>query len=121
MKARWIILGAVLLAFVVSPTAMPAMAHGLSVSPCRIAKSQSPASQARHRRQAMRAVAFSLPGHRPATRLHRIRGKRLSIEQGLLKAQRSSAPSWYVFPVSQARLQDADGPNPSRGPPARVL
>lgn len=120
MKARWIIFGALLLALAVSPPALRAMPRALSVSSCKTSKSQIRTNHA-GRPKLQREVAYSLPAHRPATRLHRNRGKKLSIERGFVRAQGFSAPSRYVFSMPRARLQDLDGPNPSRGPPTQSL
>ena len=121
MKARWIIFGALLLALVVSAPAMRAMPRALRVSPCQASKSQTPANHAAGKVKPLREVTYSLPVHKPATRLHRIRGKKLSIERGFMRAQGSSAPSGYVFSIAREPQQDSDGPNPSRGPPSQSL
>lgn len=122
MKARWIILRALLLALVVSPSALRAMPRLLSVPSCQNAKSQIRANHARQKHKTGLEVAYSQPGHhRPAQRMHRIRGKKIGIERGFIAGQGSSARNRYVFSVSRARLQDPDGPNPSRGPPSQSL
>lgn len=121
MKARWIIFGALLLALVVSPSAMRAMPRVQRVfSPCQIAKSQIRGNYGKQRHKAPREVAYSLPGqHRPAPRLHRNRGKKINIQRGLMTMARCFAPCRYVFSITSAPLDVSDGPNPSRGPPAQ--
>jgi hypothetical protein len=122
MKARWVIFGVLLLAFVVSPSEMRAMPRVARVYPCLIAKARVGNNYARQRQRAPREVAYSLPGqHRPTPRLHRIRGKKISIGRTLIAAAGSSSPSRYIFAISPASLDGPDGPNPSRGPPSRSL
>jgi hypothetical protein len=121
MKARWVIFGVFLLAVAVSPAAMRAVPLAPAFTSPPTTKFEIHTNYARHKHQSLRKVISSLPGHRPATRLHRIRGKKLSIERAMLKAQGSSTPSRYVFSIAQVRPQNSDGPNPSRGPPASSL
>lgn len=121
MKARWVIFGALFLAAFVSPSAMRAMPRVSSVYPCLAAKSRILPTYQRQRQPAPREVAYSLPGqHRPASRLHRNRGKKISIERGLMTFAGCSAPRPYVFSPTTAPLDTPAGPNPSRGPPAQV-
>lgn len=122
MKVRWIILRALLLVLVVSPSAMRAMPRQLSIHACRTAKSHIRTTYNRQRHTVPQEVAYSQPGHnRPEPRMHRIRGKKVSIQRGFATAQAGSAPARYVLSISQALLQNPDGPNPSRGPPAQSL
>jgi hypothetical protein len=122
MKARWLIFGVLLLAFVVSPSEMRAIPHVPRMYPCPIAKTRVRNNYARQSQRAPREVAYSLPGHhRPAPRLHRIRGKKISIERSFIAATGSALPSRYVFAISPASLEGPDGPNPSRGPPSQSL
>lgn len=121
IKARWAIFGTLLLALSVSPTAMRAMPRTLSLFTPPTAKSQTHTNRVSHRHSEARKVVSSQPGHRPATRLHKIRGKKLSVDRDVLNAQASSAPSQYVFSIARVRQQDTGGPNPSRGPPAQSL
>lgn len=122
MKARWIIFRVLLLVLVVSPTSMRAMPRVMPVVPCQIAKSEIRTTYDKQRHRAPREVAYSLPGqHRPAPRLHRNRGKKISIERGLVALSGSSAPSRYIFSIVSAPLDGREGPNPPRGPPAQAL
>lgn len=122
MNARWIILRALLLALMaLSPSAMRATPPTLSVSPCQIARAQIRTS-APMQRQKMREVAYSLPGqHRPASRLHRNRGKKISIERDLIAGPGCLPPCQYIFATTPVPLDGREGPNPSRGPPVLTL
>jgi hypothetical protein len=120
MKVRWITFGALLLALFVSPSAARASMRSLGVSTCQTPKPLI-GSIYRGNAQAPSRVAFSIPGHQhPAPRLHRIRGKRINMQPGFTIAQGCPGKSCYVFAGDSARLQDAKGPNPSRGPPAQI-
>lgn len=121
MKARRIILGALLLALVVSPSAMRAMSRSLSAPACQAPRPRIYTTHAGRTERAPRKVADSLPGqNRPAPRLHRIRGKKISIQRGFVAPQRCSAQSRYLFAMAPVTLEDPDGPNPSRGPPTQI-
>lgn len=121
MNARRIIFGALLLALAVSSSAQRATGQSPSARSCHAGKPLIHTSYSRQARKSPRKVAVSLPGHRgPAARLHRKRGKKISIERGLAIAQGCSAPSRYLFSLAPVRMQDPDGPNPSRGPPAEL-
>jgi hypothetical protein len=121
MNARRIIFGALLLALTVSPSALRATSRSMSA---RSWQAGTPLIHTNYGRQARKSpdkVAVSLPGHRgPAARLHRKRGKKISIERGLAIAQGCSAPNCYLFSLAPVRLQDTHGPNPSRGPPTEL-
>ncbi len=121
MNARRIIFGALLLALTLSPSALRATSRSLSARSCQAGKPRIHTSHVRQAPKSPHRVSVSVPGHRgPAARLHRKRGKKISIERGLAIAQGSSAPSRYLFSLAPVRVQDPDGPNPSRGPPAQL-
>lgn len=119
MKARSILFRALLVVLVVSPTAMLALPQALSVRSC-----QTPQPQIRTRYEAQghrttHLLVASLPGHHgPATRLHRNRGKKISVQRGFVTTQGSPASSRHLFSNASVCMLDQDGPNPSRGPPA---
>lgn len=118
MRVRWITFGALLLALVVSPSAARAMTHSLSGYACQPSTPQI-GSGYRHGQRSPWNIADSFPGHnRPVPRLHRIRGKKISIERGFAVAQARAAQGRYLFSISPTRQQNPDGPNPSRGPPS---
>jgi hypothetical protein len=122
MKARWILFRALLLVLVVSPTAMWALPRTLSLPSCQTPKHQIRTSYDGHGHRTTHQLVASLPGHHgPATRLHRKRGKKISISRGFVIAQGSSATSRYRFSKVSVCMWDQDNPNPSRGPPALSL
>ncbi|MGC1422235.1 MAG: hypothetical protein WA354_13255 [Terracidiphilus sp.] len=120
MKARIFILRALLFALVLAPSALRTSARPLGASSCRVAKPELRAShEDRRTGEVLDQLVASTPGnHAPATRLHRIRGKKISTQWGLVATPLSCAPSHFL--VSDVRVceQDMDGPNPSRGPPS---
>jgi hypothetical protein len=122
MKARSLILRALLFAIVLAPSALRISARPLSAPSCRIPKVQL-------RSDHVNAKAASIPdrfvgstaGHRtPAPRLHRIRGKKISIQNGFTSAPRCYAQTIFRFSAAPFVQQDMDGPNPSRGPPSHL-
>lgn len=120
MKARWIIFRVLLLVLVASPSAMRAMPRSLGGPACRIARIH--ASYARPAHQIMRGALYTLPPHhRPTPRLHRIRGKKISIQSSLIVAEGCPGQCRYSFLIYPARMQEPDGPNPPRGPPTSYL
>ena len=128
MKARWIIFRTMLLALVVLlPSAMratprmPSTQRALNVSPCQTVRPQIHAKGLRQR-QRMREAAYSLPGqHRPASRLHRNRGKKINIERDRMAGPGCRFLRRYILSMAPAPLDAPDGRNPSRGPPALSL
>lgn len=126
MKTRGIIFGALLLALALSPSALRAMsrsssAPSWSAHSCQILKPQSHTSYGRQAQKSPHKIGASLPGHRgPAARLHRNRGKKISLQRGFAIARGCSEPSGYLFSLAPVRMQDPDGPNPSRGPPTEL-
>jgi len=63
-------------------------------------------------------VASPLQHHKPATRVSRKRGKKISIQSSGLPATRCYSPGRYLVPFASAARQHPRGPNPSRGPPS---
>lgn len=68
----------------------------------------------------MSRFAISNPGHNPAQRLHRTRGKKINVEQSFTLAQGRSGGNSRAFADDSARLQDLHSYNPSRGPPTEI-
>jgi hypothetical protein len=121
MKARIFILGALLLAFAVSPSAMRASSRVIGVSSCHASTSNVRVRHGKNGLGAADRIAVKLPGHHaPAQRLHRIRGKKISVQRSLYLAAGRTALPGYVFSAVLVSMQDPDGPNPSRGPPSQV-
>jgi|ERR1700722_2506011 hypothetical protein len=119
MKARIFILGALLLALAVSPSAMRASSRALVVPSCHAPKSHVRVGHGRNAQGAPRKIAATLPGHHgPAPRMHRIRGKKISNQGIFVAASGRTAPRGYAFSPVLVSMQYPDGPNPSRGPPS---
>jgi hypothetical protein len=121
MKARSFIIRALLFAVVLTPFAMRMSARQLGAPSCRVVKSRSHASRARVEGSSSldQLVAFRPAHHAPAPRLHRIRGKKISIERGLAQTPRGYTPTHFLFSDAREGQQEVDGPNPSRGPPSQ--
>ena len=122
MKAPSFIVRVMLFAVVLAPFALRASARPMGAPSCRIAKPHFRASHGSGQtdRSLDQLVAF-LPGHHaPAPRLHRIRGKKISIERGLAPPPPCSTPMYFLVSDTYAGQQDMDGPNPSRGPPSEI-
>lgn len=121
MKARNLIVRALLFGLVLAPSAMRMSARQLGASSCRVAKSQSRASRTSVKTSGFldQFVAFTPGHHAPAPRLHRIRGKKISIEWGLIQAPRKHASTHFLFSDARIGQQKMDDPNPSRGPPSQ--
>lgn len=122
MKARSFILRALLVAVVLAPFALRATARPLGAPSCRVSQLQfrdTPAVM--QATGATEQLVASMPGHHgPTTRLHRIRGKKISIERGFTSAPRCLARTNVLFSAVSFIQQDIECPNPSRGPPSLV-
>ena len=115
MKARIFILGAMLLALAVSPSAMRAATGKLSAPSCHAPTHRH---AGRRSQAALHKLALTLPGHRnPSPRLHRIRGKKINAQSGFAFERGRTAPARYLFSFALIAPQIPGGPNPSRGPP----
>ena len=121
MKARSFIVRVLLLALVLAPSAIRASARQLSPPSCRVAKWQSPASRASVKASgSLVQLVASTPGHHaPAPRLHRFRGKKISIERGLVATPRRITSTHFLVSDARVSQMELDGPNPSRGPPSQ--
>jgi hypothetical protein len=121
MKARAFFIRALLFAIVLAPSALRASARPLAAPLCSV---PSP-----HLRAGSVGVKFvsapdqclaSTPGHHgPAPRLHRIRGKKISVQRGFASAPRCYASTGFLLSAASLVQQDMGGPNPSRGPPSQ--
>jgi len=120
MKARSFIVRALLFALMLVPSALRTSARPLGASSCRIAKSQLRANPVGGQTAgALDQLVASAPGHHaPAPRLHRIRGKKISMQGGLVPTPRSYTAAHFLASDARVGQQDLDGPNPSRGPPS---
>ncbi len=119
MKARSFIVRALLSALVLVPFAMRTSAKPLGALSCHVTKPQFRTVRAGGHRALDQLVA-SMPGHHaPAPRLHRIRGKKISIQRGLVQMPRSFTPTHFLVLDARVGQHDMDGPNPSRGPPSQ--
>jgi hypothetical protein len=123
MKARSFIVRALLFALVLAPSAMRMSAKQLGVPSCRVAKSHSHASRAGVKTGGSldQLVAFTPGRHAPSPRLHRIRGKKISIERGPVATPRRHTPTHFLIADARVGQQEMDGPNPSRGPPSQFF
>ena len=121
MKARSLILRALLFAVVLAPSALRASARPLSAPSCTVLKPQVRAGSVRV--NAVRTpdqLVAAMPGHHgPAPRLHRIRGKKISMQRGFASAPRCYARTVFLFSAESFAEQEMGGPNPSRGPPSQ--
>lgn len=120
MKARSFIVSALLFAIVLAPSALRASASHFGAPSCRVAKPPLRAGRAGGETSRARdQLVASMPGHHaPAPRLHRIRGKRISIQRSQLLTSECYAPRRFLITDVQVGQQDHGGPNPSRGPPS---
>lgn len=121
MKARSFIVRALLFALVLAPSALRTSARPLGASSCGIAKPQLRANPVGGRTAAgaLDQLVASTPSHHaPAPRLHRIRGKKISMQGGLGPTPRSCTAAHLLISDARVGQQDFDGPNPSRGPPS---
>ncbi len=122
MKARSFIVRALLFALLLAPTAMRLSARPLGALSCRVAKPQLRVSHGGGQTGwAMdQFLASRQHPHAPAARLHRIRGKKISAQTGLVLTPGRCAPTHILISDSCIDQQDMDGPNPSRGPPSQL-
>jgi hypothetical protein len=119
MKARSFVVRALLFALMLVPPALRTSARPLGALSYRVAKPQLRVSHAGGQTALYQLVAPT-PGHQaPAPRLHRIRGKKISIQSGLISTPRSYTPTHFLISDARVGQQDMDGPNPSRGPPSQ--
>ena len=118
MKARSFIVRALLFAVVLAPSALRTWAKPLGASSCRVAKTQLQVSRMSRQNGEAKLVATLPRHHAPAPRLHRIRGKKISIQAGLVLTARSYSPTHFLIKDALVSQQDLNGPNPSRGPPS---
>jgi len=119
MKTRSFILRALLFALVLAPAAMPVSAKPAEALSCRVANLQLRAIDADGQASGIldQFVAAEHRHHAPATRLHRIHGKKISVQEALVLASGSCTLTNFLVPDAHVDQQDMDGPNPSRGPP----
>ena len=122
MNARAFFVRALLLAVVLAPSAMRASVRPLGASLCRVPKPQLPAGSFKgHAGHTPDELVGWLPNHHgPTPRLHRIRGKKISIQRAFALAPRCYTRTSFLFSFASAVQQDMDGPNPSRGPPSQL-
>lgn len=124
MKARSFILRALLFAVVLAPFALRATAKPLGAHSCKVPNPQlrtAPVVLETAAGRAPEQLYASAPAqNRPATRHHRIRGKKISVEREFTSAPRVFARTSFIFSAVTFLQQDTDGPNPSRGPPSQI-
>jgi hypothetical protein len=120
MKTRSFILRALLFALVLAPAAMPVSAKPAGALSCRVANLQLRAIDADGQAGGIldQFVASTQRHRAPAPRLHRIHGKKISVQAALVLAPRSCTLTDILVPDAHVDQQDMDGPNPSRGPPS---
>ena len=119
MKAHRQIVRALLLISLLAPFGLRAFGSRVSSPSCRVLER----SGGTHHHQLTRTaldVVLAAPAHRsPAQRMHRLRGKRINLNTSLVLPPATS-PIAESSPLSVTpHTQDLNGPNPSRGPPAR--
>ena len=119
MKARWSIAGALFLALVLAPSASRASARPKSAPSCDVARPRVHSTKAGKRTGAnLVQLAASGPSHHaPAPRLHRTRGKKISVQGSTILALQCFAATRFLVPDTLSGRLMMDGPNPSRGPP----
>lgn len=122
MKARIFIVRALLFALVLAPAAMRVSAKPLGAPSCRVANLQLLAIDAGGQAGWIldQFAASEHRHHAPATRLHRIHGKKISVQAALVLTPRSCTLTHILVPDVRVDQQDMDGPNPSRGPPSQL-
>ncbi|MBS1803814.1 MAG: hypothetical protein JST28_10640 [Acidobacteria bacterium] len=121
MKARCLIVRALLLISLLAPFGHRAFGSRISSPSCRILKRSYETRNHQIDRTSL-DVVLAAPAHRaPAQRMHRLRGKRINLDPSFVLPP---APSLVAEPVSlliTLHTQDLNGPNPSRGPPSLAL
>jgi hypothetical protein len=117
MKARFHIVGALLFAFLFAPSAQRLWGSPLSASPCHDRK---PLIHSRGRVPSNLTLSRTAHQH-PATRMHRIRGKKINVQDPVPAASLSCVSLASSAPAPSPVPHDLDGPNPSRGPPPLYL
>ena len=122
MKARRFIFQALLFALLLSPSSLLALPRPFGAPSCELPKAQFRVNHsARKTRTAPPELLAALPSdQRPAPRMHRIRGKKVSVEREFVLDLFHSEESRYQFTFSTVERQDSDGPNPPRGPPSKL-
>ena len=121
MKARSFIVRALLFAVVLVPAAMRMGAKPLGAPLCRVANPQLLAIDAGGQTGwALDQFLASKRSHRaPATRLHRIHGKKINLQTGMAPEPLGCALIHILIADADVDQQDMGGPNPSRGPPSQ--
>jgi hypothetical protein len=121
MKARSFIVRALLFALVLAPASMRVSARPLGALSCRIASPQLPTIEAGGQvGRILDQFEGSKDRHRaPAPRMHRIHGKKISVQAALVLTPRSRARTHVLVSDARVDQQNTGGPNPSRGPPSQ--
>jgi len=117
MKTRIFIVRALLFALVLAPAAMRVSAKPLGAPSCRVGNPQLRAIDGQAGWILDQFEASTQHHRAPATRLHRIHGKKISVQAALVLTPRSCTLTHILVPDAHVDEQDMDGPNPSRGPP----
>src|SRR5215469_8253404 len=107
MKARRFTLRALLFALLLSPSSLLALARPFGAPSCELPKARFRVSHsARKTRTAPPELLAALPsGQRPAPRMHRIRGKKVSVEREFVLDLFHSEESRYQFTFSTVERQ----------------
>lgn len=122
MKARSLIVRALLLTLLLSPLGLRAFGSSISVHSCRVPshrpKQHQPVKQAGGSSHQALLAAF---GHRQQSqRIHRLRGKRINIDSGFVPASDTVIVAAVSSSASRPLIQEIAGPNPPRGPPSLI-
>lgn len=118
MKARWSIAGALLFALMLAPSALRASTAPMGASSCPASKAQFAGKPAAG---SLVELLPSRPGqYSPAPRLHRLRGKRINVQNSAIQALHCFVALRFLVPDALSGPQVIDGPNPSRGPPLQL-
>jgi|SRR5215831_1740544 len=121
MKTRSLIVRALLLAMLLSPSGLRAFGARVSLSSCHLSLHHRPTAHSKGQTAiTAHRLAVSFPNHHgPAQRLHRVRGPRINVETAVVPTPRFSTVGRLPFSDVTLRQQEFEGPNPSRGPPAQ--
>jgi hypothetical protein len=120
MKARRLIVRALLLISLLSPLGLHAFSSRISTRSCGTVKLSAEPDRPRQVAKSSLYAVLAAPAHRsPARRVqHRLRGKRINLDTSFILPPAPSPVASPPSPTISLNTQHQNGPNPSRGPPA---
>jgi len=122
MNSRRLIVRALLLISLLSPFSLRAFGSRASSPSCQVPASA--VQRAHHNRIAGSSFDTVLASSRhrsPAQRMHRLRGKRIHLDQPLVFAPTRTVIATETSSPVTLCTQNLGGPNPPRGPPLSSL